>query len=55
MNPGEMDQARTTLIDHYPKMWKGLYAGLIEEGFTEQQALVILLTYITTSCKASHS
>jgi hypothetical protein len=52
MNTGEIDQARTALLDHYPKMWKGLFDNLKAEGFTEQQALVILLTYITTSCKA---
>jgi hypothetical protein len=48
-----MDQARTFVVDHFPRLWRGLYTGLISEGFSEQQAFTILLTYVSTSCKAT--
>lgn len=48
----KMDEARTFVVDHYPRLWKGLYTGLVDEGFSETQALRILLTYVSTSCRA---
>jgi hypothetical protein len=49
----KLDEARTFVIDHQPKLWRGIYNGLIAEGFSEPQAFTILLTYVSTSCKAT--
>jgi hypothetical protein len=49
----KLDQLRTFMVDHQPKLWRGLYNGLIAEGFSEPQAFTILLTYVSTSCKAT--
>jgi hypothetical protein len=42
----EIDQANTFMIEYMPPLWKGLYLGMMSEGFTEDQAMRLLVAYI---------
>lgn len=42
------EQSMAWLVDNYPRLWRGLYLRLIEEGFTEPQAMFLLVEYIKT-------
>lgn len=45
----EFDQASATFADTFPPMWRRLYVKLVEENFTEDQALDILKAYIAAA------
>ena len=42
----EMDQASAFVTDNFPKLWYGLFARCIKEGFSEPQALELVKSYI---------
>ncbi len=46
----EMDQAQAFLGELYPPLWRKLYLGCVEEGFSEDQAFRLLRTYIRAVC-----
>ncbi len=41
-----LDQAGALLGDTLPPLWRRLYVGCLSEGFTEQQAMSLVETYI---------
>ena len=45
-----LDQARAGLEETFPSLWHGLYSRCVEEGFTEEQALQLVRTYIMSLC-----
>ena len=47
----ELDQSRATFCELFPLLWKGLYDGLMREGFTEAQAMVLVEVYILSNGK----
>ena len=49
---GRLDEAITTLIDQMPPLWRGMYNGCLKEGFTEDQALSLVKTYIAKDAPA---
>ena len=49
-----MDQSGKLLADILPSMWRGLYTGCIEQGFSEPQAMDLLKTYIRASFGVPH-
>jgi hypothetical protein len=46
----EMEQARTQIVETLPPLWWGLYKGMRGEGFTDDQAMGVLLEYVRTTC-----
>jgi hypothetical protein len=46
----ERDQAMAEALDFYASQWRGMFARLVEEGFTDTQALDLVKTYIGASC-----
>jgi hypothetical protein len=34
------------MIDNLPQLWYGLFRKCVEEGFTEQQALELVKTFV---------
>ena len=38
----ELEQSMALLSEVLPRCWRGLYDGMIEQGFTEDQAMKIL-------------
>ncbi len=40
------DQQRALLLELLPPLWRGIYGGCLEQGFSEQQAREILKAYI---------
>lgn len=46
----ELDQSIAFFVDFVPTTWRRLYVRLVEEGFTEQQALELVKTYIMANC-----
>ena len=45
----QLDQACAALSEVQPVLWWGLYAGMISQGFTNEQALELLKTFINTA------
>lgn len=45
----DIDQTAALIRDTMPSLWYGLYCRLQEEGFTEQQAMELLKTYVISS------
>ncbi len=45
-NLAALDQAGALLGDTLPPLWRRLYLGCVGEGFTEQQAMSLVETYI---------
>ena len=43
----DMDQAMAAMVEMFPPAWRGLYLGLVREGFTEEQAMRLLMAFIT--------
>lgn len=43
----EMDEARTACVDALPKLWYGFYQGCMREGFTSEQAMRLVIAFIT--------
>jgi hypothetical protein len=46
-NQRKMDEARTACVDAIPKLWYGLYQGCMREGFTSEQAMRLVIAFIT--------
>ena len=46
MNTHEMDQMLAQIKEELPKMYWAIYTGCIDEGFTEVQALQIVLATV---------
>ena len=46
-----LDQAAATLVDYYPTLWWNLFKNLKGKGFTEEQAMIILLKYVYASVR----
>ena len=46
----ELDQQMALMLDFLPTQWRLLFLRLIQEGFTETQALDLLKSYIKASC-----
>ncbi|MCK9569130.1 hypothetical protein M0R72_09325 [Candidatus Pacearchaeota archaeon] len=42
----ELDQAMAACAEMFPRMWRSLYEGLKSEGFTEEQAMRLLIAHI---------
>lgn len=42
----KLDQSMQTLVTHFPPLWRQLYLRLVDEGFTEAQAIELLKAYI---------
>ena len=42
----EYEQGTAALIEMLPPLWRGLYIGCVEQGFTGQDALDLVRTYI---------
>lgn len=55
LNLQDLDQAVATVGDMWPPLWRRIYDNLLSEGFTEQQAMSLLKTYIMASCGAAKS
>lgn len=52
MNPGqraELDQCEAALCELLPPFWFSLYSSLLTTGFTPEQAMDLLKTYIQAS------
>lgn len=57
MTPEEqakLDQATAALADHLPALWWRLYSNCVKCGFTPDQAIDLLHTYIETTCKTDY-
>jgi hypothetical protein len=48
----EFDQSSALVADSLPPMWWRLYTGLIKEGFTKEQAMELLKTFIAGQSKS---
>lgn len=49
MTPEEkasFDQSSALIADSFPPLWRRLYTGLIEEGFTKDEALELVKAFI---------
>lgn len=42
----DLDQATAVVAETMPPMWRRIYLRCIEEGFSEDQALLLVRTYI---------
>ena len=42
----ELDQSISECINTFPVMWYGLYEGCVEKGFTKEQAIDLVKTFI---------
>jgi len=42
----DLDQANKTIVDTFPKFWWGLYKENMDAGFTETQALELVVAFI---------
>ena len=47
----EIDQANATLKEMLPPLWWALYKGCLKEGFTEYQAMSIVIAYVSAQAK----
>ena len=57
MEPEEvskLDQGMAFLANSLPMTWRRMYLNLIEEGFTNQQAMELLKTYIHGSAGGNY-
>ena len=45
----DWDQQAATLAEMFPPLWRRLYNGLVCEGFTKEEAMALLKTYILCS------
>jgi len=45
----DLDQAGAFLGDHLPALWSRMFKGLIAQGFTGEQSMTILTTYIMST------
>lgn len=49
----DAEQAMSMVRDLFPAHWRGLYRGMLEQGFDESQALELLKVYVIASCGPS--
>ena len=42
----EIDQSFEMMVEIFPPLWRGLFEGCREKGFTEEQAMELVKTYI---------
>lgn len=42
----ELDQTLANISSTAPRLWRGIYDGLIEQGFNESQAIDLVKTFI---------
>lgn len=42
----DFEQAAAMNAENFPPMWKRMYENLVKEGFTEDQAMRILLFHV---------
>lgn len=47
----ELDQALAQSVDTFPTLWWGIYKNCIKEGFTEEQTMELLKTWIIALSK----
>lgn len=52
-NPSKMDQAMAMMADSLPPFWSRMYDNLVEAGFDEATALLLLRTYLAASASSS--
>jgi hypothetical protein len=45
----EFEQNRSVLVEMLPPLWRGLYLGCINEGFTEEDAMRLVCAQILGS------
>lgn len=58
MTPKELakaDQVLSMIADMLPPVWWNLFDGCIEKGFTRDEALSILKTYIATTLRPNET
>ena len=41
----ELDQAMAELVNFFPSMWWSLYSKSVKEGFTPDQAIVLVIEF----------
>ena len=52
MKPDEsakIDQTMAWMVESLPSLWWGLYENLVMKGFSKEQALTLLITYISVA------
>ena len=42
----DLEQCRAAMLEMLPVLWRGIYVKLLNEGFTEPQAIELLKAYI---------
>ncbi len=47
----EIDQANAAIADMFPTCWWGLYKGCVDKGFTPEESLRLVITYIETTLR----
>lgn len=47
------DQASKALADLLPSLWRGIYKGCVNQGFSESESLELLKIYITATARTS--
>ena len=47
----KIDQGQAFLIEYLPKTWYGIYKNCIREGFTEEQTMSLLKSYVASLAK----
>ena len=50
----EADAAMAMVADTYPAMWHRMYTNLVKEGFTEPQAMAVLLTFVQAMTSSAY-
>ena len=46
----ELDQNKTIVTDYLSSVWWSLFTKLRSEGFTEEQAMRLVLEYVSATC-----
>ena len=46
-----LDQAKAELSDMLPDLWKSLYDGCIDKGFTEAQSMSLVIAWMRCNAK----
>jgi hypothetical protein len=49
-NQAKMDQATAMLGDVMPPIWRRMFENSVEAGFSEEQAMSLVKTYILAQC-----
>lgn len=51
----KFDQSSAFIADSFPETWWRMFSNLKNKGFSEEQALDILKTYITAICSSARA